>query len=172
MVTGSTSFWDALSDALNRHAKNWSIGLNFSYPILNRTAKGARGVAKYQFEAEKARLTTVEQNVIVEVRAAARGLDTAWRSILAAQKGRELAEKNLDAEKKKFDNGMSTTFQVNQIQRDLSAARTLELQALAVYRKALAQYHFAIADNLEWKNVRVEAWPDTAPPPVKDDWPS
>ena len=59
---------------------------------------------------------------------------------------------------------MSTTFQVNQIQRDLSAARTAEQQALAVYRKALAQYHFAIADNLDWKGIRVEGLPDSEPP--------
>ena len=167
-VTGTTSFWDAIRDAFDRKAKNWSIGLNFSYPVFNRAARGARGVARYQYEAERARLTTFEQNVIVEVRSAARAIDTAWRSILAAQKGRELAEKNLDAEKKKFDNGMSTTFQVNQIQRDLSAARTLELQALAVYRKALAQYHFAIADNLAWKGVAVEGLPETGPARIED----
>ena len=166
-VVDTRSFWSALSDAVDRKAKNWSIGLNFSYPILNRAGRGARGAAKYQFEAERSRLTTIEQNVLVEVRAAARSIDTAWRSILAAQKGRELAERNLDAEKKKFDNGMSTTFQVNQIQRDLSAARTLELQALAVYRKALAQYHFAIADNLDWKGVRIEGLPEATPPAME-----
>lgn len=167
-VTSSSGFGTALSDAFSQKAKNWSVGLNFSYPILNRAARGAQGAARYLFEAEKATLTTVVQNVIVEVRGDARAIDTAWRSILAAQKGRELAEKNLDAEKKKFDNGMSTTFQVNQIQRDLSAARTLELQALAVYRKALAQYHFAIADNLDWKGVRVEGLPEASPPAMSD----
>ncbi|MEO8190134.1 MAG: TolC family protein, partial [Acidobacteriota bacterium] len=108
------------------------------------------------------------QNVVVEVRGAARSIDTARRSILAARKGRELAERNLDAEKKKFDNGMSTTFQVNQIQRDLSAARTNEQQALAIYRKALSQYHYAIADNLDWKGIAVEGLPDSPPPPAAD----
>ena len=88
--------------------------------------------------------------------------------IVAASKGRELAEKNLDAEKKKFDNGMSTTFQVNQIQRDLSVARTNELQALAGYRKALAAYHLAIADNLDWKGIKIEGLPKSAPPPMPE----
>ena len=37
-------------------------------------------------------------------------------------------------------------------------------QALAVYRKAVAQYHFAISDNLDWKGIRVEGLPDSAPP--------
>ena len=168
-VTGrvtDTNFSQTFRDVFDRNSKSWSIGLNFSYPILNRAAKGAAGVARYNWESDKAQMSVVEQNVIVEVRAAARAIDTAQRSIVAATKGRELAERNLDAEKKKFDNGMSTTFQVNQIQRDLSAARTAEQQALAVYRKALAQYHFAISDNLDWKGIRVEGLPESEPPIV------
>ena len=157
---------DAYHQVIDRNFKTWSIGLNVSYPILNRTARGQRGFAKYTWESDRALLTTTQQNVIVEVRAAARAIETASRQIVAASKGRELAEKNLDAEKKKFDNGMTTSFQVNQIQRDLSAARTLELQALVVYRKAIAAYHAAIADNLEWKGISVEGMPEAAPPPV------
>ena len=159
-----TNFSQTFRDVFDRKSKSWSIGLNFSYPILNRAARGAAGVARYTWESDRAQMSVIEQNVIVEVRAAARAIDTAQRSIVAATKGRELAERNLDAEKKKFDNGMSTTFQVNQIQRDLSAARTAEQQALAVYRTALAQYHFAISDNLDWKGIRVEGLPESEPP--------
>jgi outer membrane protein TolC len=153
-------FGDAWQQMTDRKYKNWSFGLQFSYPILNRAGRGALGAAKYNFESSKARLTTTEQNVQVDVRAAARAIDTAARSIVAAGKGRELAERNLDAERKKFENGMSTTFQVNQIQRDLSAARTTEMQALAVYRKAVSAFHYAVADILEWKGVQVESMPE------------
>jgi outer membrane protein TolC len=163
---------DAYSQVFDRTFKNWSIGLNVSYPILNRYAKGQRGASQYLLESDRAVLTTTQQNVVVDVRAAARAIDTAQRQIVAASKGRELAEKNLDAEKKKFDNGMSTTFQVNQIQRDLSAARTTELQALVVYRKAVAAYHYSVADNLEWKKIGVEGIPDTTTPAIPSPWPS
>ncbi len=165
-VISTGDFGDAFRQVIDRNFKNWSVGLNFSYPILNRAARGAYGAAKYTWESDKALLTTTEQNVVVEVRAAARAIDTARRSIVAASKGRELAEKNLDAVKKKYDNGMSTSFEVTQIQRDLSAARTTELQALTVYRKALAAYHFATSDILDWKGVQVEGVPETTPPPV------
>jgi len=160
---GSSPASDAFSDALRFKNKNWSIGLNVTYPILNRTARGQRGAAQYTWESDKALLITTQQDVIVNVLAAARVIDTSARQIVAAQKGRELAEKNLDAEKKKFDNGMSTTFQVNQIQRDLSTARTTELQALAAYRKAVAAYHLAVADILAWKGIHVEGLPETQP---------
>ncbi len=159
-------FNDAFSDIFHGRNKNWAVGLNVSYPLFNRAARGQRGAARYTWESDKAFLTTTQQNVIVDVRAAARAIDTAARQIVAAQKGRELAEKNLDAEKKKFDNGMSTTFQVNQIQRDLSAARTTELQALAAYRKAVAAFHFSTSDILDWRGIRVEGLPQTTPPPL------
>ncbi len=168
ILVDQTGFGDAYSDILHVRHKSWSLGLNFSYPILNRAARGQRGIARYTWESDKSALTIVRQNVVVEVRAAARAIDTAARSIVSASKGRELAEKNLDAEKKKFDNGMSTTFQVNQIQRDLSAARTFEQQALAAYRKALAAYHLAIADNLDWKGIKIEGLPKSAPPPMPE----
>jgi len=167
-IVSTGDFGDAFRQVTDRKFKNWSIGLNFSFPILNRAARGAYGAAKYTLESDRAFLTTTEQNVVLEVRAAARAIDTARRSIVAAQKGRELAEKNLDAVKKKYDNGMSTSFEVTQIQRDLSAARTTELQALAVYRKALAAYHFATADILDWKGIQVEGLPEMTAPPVTD----
>lgn len=150
-------FGDATSQMFRRDFKNWSVGLNFSYPILNRAGRGQMGMSRYNLEASRARLATTEQNVLLDVRSAVRTIDTARRSIVAARKGRELAERNLDAERKKFENGMTTSFQVTQIQRDLSAARTTEEQALAVYRKAVAAFHYATADILEWKGVQIEA---------------
>jgi outer membrane protein TolC len=159
-------FGDAFEQVIDRDFKNWSIGLRFSYPILNRRAKGQRGAALYTWEANKAGLTALEQNVLVEVRAAARDIDTAARSIVAAQKSRELAERNLDAERKKFENGMTTSFQVLEITNDLSLARGNELQALAIYRKALSAYHYAIADILDWKGIRIEDLPESEPPRV------
>jgi len=164
--TGQTipgDFGDAWTQMTKRTFKNWSVGLQFSYPILNRAGRGALGFAKYTYESSKARLSTTEQNVIVDVRAAARAIDTSARSIVAARKGRELAERNLDAERKKFENGMTTSFQVNQIQRDLSAAKTAEILALAVYKKAVASFHFSVADSLDWKGIKVENVPVQQP---------
>jgi len=159
-------FGDAFQQIIDREFKNWSIGLKFSYPIFNRPARGQRGAALYTWEAGKAGLNALQQNILLEVRTAARDIETSRRSIAAAQKSRELAERNLDAERKKYENGMTTSFQVLQITNDLSAARTNELQALAVYRKALSAYHFAVADILEWKRMRIDDLPEFhAPPP-------
>ena len=64
-----------------------------------------------------------------EVRDAALRLEQNRQRIETAQLGRELAEQRLDAEQKRFEVGMSTSFLVIQAQRDLAVARNNELQA-------------------------------------------
>jgi outer membrane protein TolC len=60
--------------------------------------------------------------------------------VASATAARELMAERLDAEQKKFDAGMSTTFLVNQAQRDLAAQEVAELQAIAEYRKSLVNF--------------------------------
>jgi len=102
--------------------------------------------------------------VTVEVRNAARAIDTARQSIEAAGKSRELAERNVDAAKKKYDNGLVTAFEVLSVQNDLATARSAELQALTQYRDAMVAYHRAIGDLLGWKDVQVEGLASIATP--------
>jgi outer membrane protein len=154
----------AYNQTIDRRFKNWTIGLNVSYPILNRYAEGQRGAAQYELDSNKATMTTTEQNIIVEVRNAHRAIDTAEKQIVAAAKGRELAERNLDAARKKYENGMTTGFEVSQLQQALSDARSQELNALVVYRKAVSAYHDAVADILEWKGIKIEGMPEMSPP--------
>ena len=94
-----------------------------------------------------------------EVRTGARNVDTARRSVAAAKKARELADRNLDAERKKFDNGMTTSFTVAQVQNDLTTARSNELLAIAGYLKSMVSWHKAVGDLLPKKNVELAGLP-------------
>jgi len=69
---------------------------------------------------------------------------------------REAAEENVNAERKRYENGMSTNFQVLQIQQQLSDARGAELNALVGYNKAIAAYHRAVGDLLEVRKISVD----------------
>lgn len=161
---GSVAYGDALSNIFNRDYPAWSVGLIFSLPIFNQTAKGNAAIASSDLDLSRTNLALMKQSLWVEVRTAARNVDTALRSIAAAKKSRELAERNLDAEKKKFENGMSTTFQVSSIQNDLTNARAFELLAYAAYLKFRTIWHKAIGDILDWKNVRIEGLPVSVAP--------
>ncbi len=166
-VVSRSNWWDAADQLFSENFKDWRVGLVFSYPILNRAAKGARGVAQYTLETSKANLTVLEQDIVLNVRDAHRIIVTAARQIDARAKAQELAERNLDAARKKYDNGMTTSFEVSQIQNQLSDAQSQYLLSLAAYRKSVSAYHSAIADILEWKNVRVDGIPTDSEPPAE-----
>jgi outer membrane protein TolC len=56
--------------------------------------------------------------------------------VLAARVARELAERRLDAEQRKFAAGTSTNFFVFQAQRDLAQARNNELRVILDYNQS------------------------------------
>ena len=62
------------------------------------------------------------------------------KRIETTRAARDLAEQRLDAERKRFDVGMSTSFLVIQAQRDLTVARTNELAAVLAYNLALVDF--------------------------------
>lgn len=157
---------DALSSIGRGTYPSWNLGLIFAVPIGNRTARGNAAIANADLELARTNFAIAKANLQVEVRAAARNIDTAYRSVLAARKARELAERNVDAEKKKYENGMTTSFQVAQIQNDLTAARTSELLSIAVYLKSQTAWHKAVGDLLPQRHVVLAGLPvstDAAP---------
>jgi outer membrane protein TolC len=148
---------DPLSQILNRDYQQWSAGLIFSLPLENTTAKANLAQQRFALSAAKQDTALAQQRIILEVRNAVRVLDASAKAILAAVKSRELAERNLDAEQKKFANGMSTAFQVVKIQDDLASAQASELQARVTYRQAEATYRTAVGTMLDWTGVKIES---------------
>lgn len=70
---------------------------------------------------------------------------------------RELQEQNLDAERKRYENGMSSSFQVLQIQEDLTQARSSEVQAITAYRRALADLEKATGRGLAARGLTLQS---------------
>lgn len=159
LVQAGSSYSDAFSQIGSFDYPNWSIGLNFAIPLKNRTAKANAAIAATDLELARTNLALLKQNLSLEVRTAARNVDTARRSVAAAMKARELADRNLDAERKKFDNGMTTSFTVAQVQNDLTTARSNELLAISGYLKSMVAWHRAVGDLLSVKKVEVAGLP-------------
>jgi outer membrane protein TolC len=89
------------------------------------------------------------------VRQSIRNIETALKGIAATQAARDAAEKNLDAQRKRFDNGMSTNFDVLRVQNDLASARRAEIRSLTSYQKFVTAYHRAVGDLLELRAIEV-----------------
>jgi outer membrane protein TolC len=135
---------------------NWSVGLNYTLPIGNRTAKAGYEIAKLNLEKSEVALNDAEQAVRVDVRIAVRSVESGVKRVKAAQSSTVLQRKTLDAEQKKFDNGMSTSFEVLRIQTDLSNARVAEIRAILDYNKSLADLERAQGTLLEARGLKLE----------------
>ena len=93
------------------------------------------------------------QDVRVDVRKSARAVESGYERVVAARKNTELQTKKLEAEQKKFDNGMSTSFEVFTFQTDLRNAQLSLIQALLDYNKSLADLERAKGTLLESKGL-------------------
>jgi outer membrane protein TolC len=79
-----------------------------------------------------------EQELRVNVTKAARQVTSGARQVEQARTARELAQRQLDAEQRKFAVGTTTNFEVLRFQRDLVSAQTSELQSILNYVNSLA----------------------------------
>jgi len=125
-------------------------------PIQNRAARGATEIANLDSDRTSYELEQLRLVVITDVRQTARRVDTAAKQIEAAAAARKAQETNLDAERKRYENGMSTSFEITRIQDDLTAARSRELTAIVGYRTALADYYRATGALVEQAGVVIE----------------
>jgi outer membrane protein TolC len=154
---------DAVSQIGNADYPQWSVGFLLSVPIGNRDAKAKLAQRRYELDAARQQEALRRQSVIADARQAVRELEASGKSIDAAVKARELAERNLDAEQKKFANGMTTNYQVLQIQSDLAIAQAAVLRSRVAYRVATVRYHFSVGDLLESMGIAL-----TDAPPAKE----
>jgi len=150
-----TTYANGLGQVFGNEFPSWTVGLNVEIPLTNIGARSLKKRAELELERARADEDTTRQIITVEVRKAVRDIETAANQIIASRAARDAAEKNLDAEKKRYENGMTTNFNVLLIQQQLSDARVSELRALVFYDKAVSNYHRAIGDLLDEKNIAI-----------------
>jgi len=92
----------------------------------------------------------------LEVRNALTAVEMNKARIEATSKARELAERRLEAEQKKFDLGASTIRFVLQEQTNVAQAQTDELQALVNYTKSIVDLDRSMGMTLKKNNIEIE----------------
>ena len=110
------SYADALSSMLAHDFPTWGSAVNVTCPIGSGSAKAEAARARLQMKQVETQLQQLEVQVVAEVTNAAILARNNYDEIQAAGLARELAEKKLDAEQKKFAAGLSTDYFVVQAQ--------------------------------------------------------
>ena len=147
------SYGNSLSDALSTKYYNWEFGVKFSYPLGNRSAKSKLSASRL----EKAQLILgikgLEKKIILEVRESARQLKTDSKRIKAATIAKKLADEKLKAEEKKFEVGLSTSFNVLKFQEDLAEAQSNVIKTIIDYKQSRVRFRKSTASTLKHHDV-------------------
>lgn len=151
------TFADSASEVPDFENYAWSAGLLYSLPIGNRAAKARHATAAIEVEKSELALANLEQTIRVDVRNAVRNVESGIKRVRAAEASTVLQQKKLEAEQKKFENGMSTSFEVLTFQSDLANAQLAEIQARLDYMKSLADLERAQGTLLEARGLRLDA---------------
>jgi len=141
-IIGQTqrSFASVLQDLFANDFPNWTASLNVSYPIGRTQPEANLARARLQYSQSQTQLKNQELQVTTEVREAGRQVQTNQRRVETTRASRQLAERRLDAEERKFTAGTSTSFFVFQAQRDLAQARNNELRAILDYNRSIVNF--------------------------------
>ena len=134
------SFTEALKDVFANDFKTWSLSVSVTYPLGTSQADAAYAQAKLQKQQEQTQLAGIELQITTGVREEGRRVNTNLKRVEATRRARELAEKRLAADNKRFEVGLATTFELLQSQRDLSRAKQAELRATIDYNQSLVDF--------------------------------
>jgi outer membrane protein len=137
---GSIGYGDVLSQIARNRFPTWAVGVTLSYPLGTSMADANLARARLQYSQSQIQLRDRELQVAAQVRDIARQVTTNLKRVQATGASRELSQRRLEAEQKKFAAGMSTSFLVFQAQRDLGQAQASELNAILEYNNSLVDY--------------------------------
>jgi outer membrane protein TolC len=149
-----TSAW---SQVRSLDFPEYAYGFSFSFPIGNRAAQADHLRAQLELRQSETSLQRTRNQIRLEVRNAIIGLQQARAQVQAARVAVERSEQTLDAEQKKLRAGISTSYNVIRVQRDLFSAQLAEVQARVSYAKARVEMDRARGTTLEQRRISLEA---------------
>lgn len=135
-----TTFGSVLNQLVRSDYPTWALGVSVSYPIGESSQEATWARSKLERAQAEARVKSAEGRVIQQLREAAWKVEMNAKRVETSRAVASLAEQRLDAERKRFDVGMSTSFLVIQAQRDFVQGRTNELAAILAYDLALVDF--------------------------------
>ncbi len=134
----------------------WRVGVLFSIPVGNRAAKSQYARTKIALDQQDLSIEAERERIRVEVRQAVRAIETAAERIAAARSNVALQKKKVEAEQKRYENGLSIAFRVVQTQEDLRDAQTKENLAMIDYNKSVSYLARVTGTLLSERGINLE----------------
>jgi len=99
---------------------SWLIGLSFSTPFIDHNANSELGKAKLNRRKRELQIESVKNQIALEVKTGILDLYSAYQKMIISKKTCQYAEEQFTSEMTRFENGLSTTFIINQLRLEKS----------------------------------------------------
>lgn len=137
-------------------AEQWSARAIVSIPFPNTTARASVSKAELELRRSRVLRRRTEQDIILEIRRAARNLKSAQQGIDAAERQRAAAQEQLRAENIRLEYGESTPFDVLLREESLVSAEQGYIGAFQVYRTSVTGLDRAQGTILRNRNIEID----------------
>jgi len=149
-------FGQSLTQMRSFDFPSYGFTVQLQLPIRNRSAQADLGEAMVSRRRDLYRQREQTQELWQEVKNSVHQLEAAKLSIAAAKVSRDLAQKTLEAEQRKYELGASQIFFVLDAQNQLAQAELSLVQADIGYQLAVAGVQHATGTLLENHQVKIE----------------
>jgi outer membrane protein TolC len=154
---GVSQFSGAYAGVQRGDSPSYSYALSLTIPLGNRQARYTYKSAKAEIEAALLSLKQLEQGIMLEIDNLIAQAQSSLERVDSTEKAVQFADAAWEAERKRLDNGKSTSYEVLLRQRDRSQARFNKISALIDYNTALARLAQSEGSTLERAGIRIEA---------------
>ncbi len=151
MTPGGLS--DAFNQMFNFDYPVYAFGLTLRLPIRDRSAASTMADALLSKRLDALRLRALEQSIRQDVLNAVTNVESSKASVKLATVNRDLAQKALDAEQKKYELGVNTIYFVLEAQQNLVSAENQLVNTSVNYRRNLLTLNRVTGELLEARGV-------------------
>jgi outer membrane protein len=146
---------DALGQVFGFGFPGYGFTLQLNFPVRNHTAAANLAEARVSDEQTLYQIRRTQEQVRLDVEDAVNQLNQAKLSISAAQAARDLAQKNVEAQQRKYELGSGLMFLVLQAQTQLAQAESSLVQAQVNYQLAVTALDHATAALIGRYHVQI-----------------
>jgi outer membrane protein TolC len=147
---------DALGQMFGFGLPTYGFGLTLNLPLKNHVAAANLADATVSKKLDAYRLRSAEQGVRLQVLNAITNVENSRASVELAKTARDLAQKRVDAEGKKYELGIDTIFFLLTAQTDLTTAESQLVNQTINYRLSQLALLRALGTLLEERGIAVQ----------------
>ncbi len=146
----------SFQNAFNNSAPDKGVGVTLNVTIRNRAAQADQARSQMEYRQAEMRLQQLYTQTRIQVVNQQYALTNDRASVVAAQSARDYQNQALDAERKKYRLGASTTANVLQQERNLATAENNLISATAAYAKDRATLLQLLSNTLDRYGINIE----------------